>query len=140
MSSPEFYVTPGFGEALGREFHYAQALRLGNRVDISGQGGWTDELGFPETIGDEIELAFDNVERTLNSAGASWSDVVSVTSYHVPIDDSPAIEDEVFAVMNEQFRQRMPDRPPVWTAVAVPKLGLDGMHVEIAVTAVDANA
>jgi enamine deaminase RidA (YjgF/YER057c/UK114 family) len=140
MTSPEFYVTPGFGEALGQEFHYAQALRLGNRVDISGQGGWTDELGFPEGIADEIALAFDNVERTLNSAGASWSDVVSVTSYHVPIDDSPAIEDEVFAVMNEQFRRRMPDRPPVWTAVAVPKLGLDGMHVEIAVTAVDADA
>jgi enamine deaminase RidA (YjgF/YER057c/UK114 family) len=136
MSVPEFYVTPGFGEALGREFYYAQAMRLGDRIEISGQGGWTDELTFPEVIGDEIALAFDNVERTLNSAGSSWTDVVSVTSYHVPIDDLPAIEGEVFAVMNEQFKERMPDRPPLWTAVAVPKLGIDGMHIEIAVVAI----
>jgi enamine deaminase RidA (YjgF/YER057c/UK114 family) len=139
MTVPQFFVTPGFGEALGNEFYYSQALRLGDRVEISGQGGWTDELSFPEPIEEEIALAFDNVERTLNCAGASWTDVVSVVSYHVPLDDSPAIESEVFAVINEEFKRRMPERAPIWTAVAVPKLGIDGMRIEIAVTAIAAG-
>lgn len=138
---PEFTVTPGFGDVLGQEFHYSQALRIGDRVDISGQGGWTDDLKFPESIRDEIELAFDNVERTLNTADASWKDVVSVTSYHVPIDpDAPAIKDEVFAVVREQFQARMPDQPPIRTAVAVPKLGIAEMRIEIVVAAMTGRA
>jgi enamine deaminase RidA (YjgF/YER057c/UK114 family) len=138
MSIPEFFVTPGFGEKLGESFFYQQAVRIGDRVEISGQGGWTDELDFPEDIGAEIRLAFENVERTLQTAGASWRDVVSVVSYHVPLDESPAIESAAFDVMNEQFRLRMPDRPPIWTAVAVPKLGIGPMRIEIAVAAISA--
>jgi enamine deaminase RidA (YjgF/YER057c/UK114 family) len=139
MTDPQFFVTPGFGEALQRSFYYQQCVKIGDRIEVSGQGGWTDELDFPETIEGEILQAFDNVERTLNTAGSSWKDVAYVTSYHVPLDDSAAIETEVFDAVNAQFKERMPDRPPCWTAVAVPKLGIPPMHIEIAVTAVLAH-
>src|SRR5690606_39820848 len=62
---PEFFVTPGYGEKLFELLNYSQALRIGNRVEISGQGGWDDDLNIPETIEDEIAQAFRNVERTL---------------------------------------------------------------------------
>lgn len=135
MTKAQFFVTPGFGEALQESFLYSQAVKVGDRIEVSGQGGWNDELDFPETIEAEIVQAFENVERTLHLAGGSWNDVITVTSYHVPLDDSPAIEEEVFAVLKDQFKERMPNRQPVWTAVAVPKLGIAAMNIEIAVTA-----
>jgi hypothetical protein len=39
MSRPEFFVTPGYGEKQLHDFHYSQAVRVGNRAETSGQGG-----------------------------------------------------------------------------------------------------
>jgi len=83
MTKPEMFITPGFGEKLRDLLHYSQAVKIGDRVEISGQGGWNDNLEIPEAIEDEIEQAFENVERTLATAGASWKNVVHVNSYHV---------------------------------------------------------
>jgi enamine deaminase RidA (YjgF/YER057c/UK114 family) len=30
--------------------HYNQAVRIGDRVETSGQGGWDDDWNFPEDI------------------------------------------------------------------------------------------
>lgn len=115
--------------------HYSQALRIGNRVEISGQGGWDADLTFPSDLEAEIVRAFDNVEAILAVAGASWADVVSVDSFHVP-----QVPDEIGAeptrVMAEQFRARMGDRRPIWTELGVAALGAVGMRVEIKVTAI----
>ena len=66
--------------------HYGQAVRIGDRVEISGQGGWDDEFGFPVDLRDEIVAAFDNMERALATAGATWLDVIAVNSYFVAAD------------------------------------------------------
>ena len=135
MSKPEFFVTPGAGEKLQEMNHYKQALRIGDRVEISGQGGWDDDLNFPEDLEEEIVKAFDNVEETLALAGASWRDVVHVNSYHLP--DAPdTIGAEPTRVMAGQFRKRMGDRAPIWTQIGVAALGAPKMRVEIRVTAV----
>ena len=42
-TSVEFFVTPGYGEKLRGMLHYSQAVRIGDRVEISGQGGWDDD-------------------------------------------------------------------------------------------------
>ncbi|WP_420030456.1 Rid family hydrolase [Rhodococcus ruber] len=114
---------------------YSQAVRIGDRVDTSGQGGWDDEFHFPATLEDEIVRAFDNVERTLVTAGATWNDVVSVVSYHIP-ESEVSIGDEHNRVMVEQFERRMGNRAPIWTQIGVSALGAPMMRVEIAVTAV----
>jgi enamine deaminase RidA (YjgF/YER057c/UK114 family) len=137
MAGVEFFDTPGYGARMREAFHYSQVVRIGDRIEASGQGGWTDDWQFPEALRDEIVQAFDNVERTLNAAGASWKDVVSVTSYHLAIDkEQPGIEPEANEVMVEQFRARMPERPPLWTGLGVAKLGDPNMRVEIVVTAI----
>lgn len=135
MSAPEFFATPGYGETQPAKMHYSQAVRIGDRVETSGQGGWDDDWNFPESLADEIVQAFDNVERTLATAGATWRDVVAVNSYHIP--DAPDFIGEAHnRVMVEQFRKRMGDRAPIWTETGVPALGAPRLRVEIRVTAV----
>ncbi|GIG90539.1 Rid family hydrolase [Plantactinospora endophytica] len=134
MSAPEFFVTPGYGVTQLANMHYHQAVRLGDRIEISGQGGWDDDWNFPEDLEEEIVQAFDNVGRTLATAGATWRDVVAVDSYHIP--DSPDFIGEVHnRVMVEQFRKHMGDRAPIWTEIGVAALGAPKMRVEIRVTA-----
>ena len=130
MSKPEFFVTPGYGERQLRTFHYSQAVKTGNRVETSGQGGWSDNWEFPESLTAEIAQAFRNVERTLASAGAAWQHVIQVNSYHV------GFPDEVNQTMTERFRHYMPDHAPIWTALGVAALGDPKMRVEIRVTAI----
>ncbi|MEU5023757.1 Rid family hydrolase [Streptomyces milbemycinicus] len=134
MKKPEFFVTPGYGETQLAAMHYSQAVRTGDRVETSGQGGWDDNWNFPEALEDEIIQAFDNVERTLALAGATWRDVIAVDSYHIPSSEDSIGEDHN-RVMVEQFRQRMGDRAPIWTEVGVSALGAPRMRVEIRVTA-----
>ncbi|PSB49491.1 hypothetical protein C7B80_01775 [Cyanosarcina cf. burmensis CCALA 770] len=131
MKKPEFFVTPGYGEYMLNKLHYSQAVKIGDRVEISGQGGWDDNLQIPEAVADEIAQAFQNVERTLATAGASWEHVVHVNSYHVggfPL--------EVNEVMVKLFRHYMPDRAPIWTELGVAALALPTMRIEIRVTAI----
>lgn len=138
MSTATFTSTPGYGEIQFDRLHYRQAVRVGDRVDISGQGGWDADISvaitFPESLDDEIVQAFDNVERTLATVGATWADVIAVDSFHVPAADD-TIGDEHTRVMVEQFRKRMGDRGPIWTQIGVSALGAPGMRVEIRVTA-----
>ncbi|WP_194903836.1 Rid family hydrolase [Catenulispora rubra] len=130
MSKPEFFVTPGYGERKLELFHYSQAVRVGNRVETAGQGGWNDDDEFPEGIADEIARAFENVEQTLALAGADWQHVVHVNSYHLPLDET-AVQ-----TMAERFRHYLPGQAPIWTCIGVPALGDPRMRVEIRVTAV----
>jgi enamine deaminase RidA (YjgF/YER057c/UK114 family) len=116
VSKPEFFVTPGYGEKKLALHHYTQAVKIDNRVEIAGQGGWNDDDEYPEAIADEIARAFENVERTLALTGATW--------------------DHVIHVMVERFRHYMPDQAPIWTCIGVPALGDPRMRVEIRVTAV----
>ncbi|MGA9873627.1 MAG: Rid family hydrolase [Rhodococcus sp. (in: high G+C Gram-positive bacteria)] len=136
MNAPEFFVTPGYGDYMLENLRYSQALRVGNRVDISGQGGWDDEINFPADLEEEIVKAFDNVERTLAVAGASWSDVVALDSFHIPETSTGFIGELTGRVMVEQMRLRMGDRAPIWTEIGVAALGAPGMRVEIRVTAI----
>ncbi|GAA1869500.1 Rid family hydrolase [Asanoa iriomotensis] len=135
MNAPQFFATPGYGETQLANMHYQQAVRIGDRVEISGQGGWDDDWNFPEDLEDEIVRAFDNVARTLATAGATWRDVVAVDSYHIP--GSPDFIGAVHnRVMVEQFRKHMGDRAPIWTEIGVAALGAPKMRVEIRVTAI----
>jgi enamine deaminase RidA (YjgF/YER057c/UK114 family) len=135
MSTPQFFATPGYGETQLTNMHYSQAVRIGDRVETSGQGGWDDDWNFPESLEDEIIQAFDNVGRTLATAGATWRDVVAVNSYHIP-ESAGFIGETHNRVMVAQFRERMGDQAPIWTETGVPALGAPRMRVEIRVTAV----
>jgi enamine deaminase RidA (YjgF/YER057c/UK114 family) len=132
----EFFVTPGAGEKLHSMLHYSQAVRIGDVVEISGQGGWDDDINIASNLEAEIIQAFDNVETVLAAAGATWRDVVSVNSYHKVADRDDTIGCAHNDVMAAQFRARMGDRSPIWTQTGVTVLGAPAMRVEIRVKAV----
>ena len=113
----------------------SQAVRIGNRLETSGQAGYSGAWVYPEKLSDEIANTFDNIERLLTTAGMSWRDVVQIMSYHVPT-ATDRIGEEHLGPMVEQMRKRMPDHRPIWTCVGVPVLGEPEMRVEIRVTAV----
>jgi len=130
MRKPQFFATPGYGERKLKTAHYSQAVKFGHYIETSGQGGWNNNNEYPETLEDEIKQAFDNLTRTLQTAGASWEHVIHVHSYHV--DFEPWVND----IMIGLFRHYMPDHQPLWTLLGVAALGEPSMRVEIRVTAI----
>lgn len=138
--TPTFHVTPGYGVTARDLLGYSQAVRIGDRVETSGQGGWNDDLVVAEDLEQEIVQAFDNVGRTLSEAGATWVDVVHVNSYHKVEPGAEAIGDEHNRVMVREFRNRLGGRTPVWTQTGVTVLGLATMRIEIRVTALVGSA
>ena len=129
MTTPSFFITPGYGTRLHDALHYSQAMRIGDRVEISGQGGWNDDLVIPESIEEEIEQAFKNVERTLATAGARWPHVVHVNSYHVG--GFPPVINETMAKL---YRHYMPDRAPIWTQLGIGSVILSKSALSVTVT------
>ena len=145
MTRPR-YFSPGNAGRIAREtLHFSQAARVGDRLELAGQGGWNDGFEFPAaTIPEEVANAFDNVERVLAAAGASWDDVFHVNSYHCRTEPAALpppgaahlpIEAEALDAMVGQFRLRMPRHAPIWTCLGVVGLGHPSMRVEIRVTA-----
>ncbi|KAL6409272.1 hypothetical protein AUP68_05644 [Ilyonectria robusta] len=145
MSHLQYYNYPGFGEWASVNLGYSQAVRVGDRIECSGQdvsatggvkavesGPVSLEDAFPADIKAEIEQAFRNVDLALKTAGGKgWSQVFRVTSYHTDLTN------EVTALMGENFKKWMPDHQPIWTEIGVAKLGAEGMNVEIEVVAHD---
>lgn len=130
MNQVVFFPQFDPAEPLDVPYAYAQAVRIGARVETSGQGGWDDDHAFPAVLADETARAFDNLGRVLAEAGAAWADVVAIDSWHLPLDDA------AYAAMTAQLRARMPGHRPIWTALAVPGFGLAGMRVEIRAIAI----
>ena len=129
FETPNITSPPNYEEQ-SKKLHYNQVMKSGNRIDISGQDGWDQDLAFTyKSRQEEIENAFENVQRVLNSVGSSWKDVHSVNSYHVPLDS------ECTALMPQLFKKYIGDRRPLWTCVGVQELAEPEMHIEIVVTA-----
>ncbi|KAE8143768.1 Endoribonuclease L-PSP/chorismate mutase-like protein [Aspergillus pseudotamarii] len=133
MSHLTYYNYPGVGERNRQNFKYSQAVRISDRIECSGQGGWDPNTGeFYKEINAQIDQAFANVDLALKTAGGKgWPQVYRVNSYHVPIND------EALEAMVRNFRKWMPDHEPLWTCVGVTRLGEDDMRVEIEVVAHD---
>ncbi|KAF7588925.1 hypothetical protein BBP40_005003 [Aspergillus hancockii] len=89
MSHLTYYNYPGVGERNQKTFKYSQAVRIGDRIECSGQGGWDPNTGeFYKEINAQIDQAFANVDLNLkNAGGKGWSQVFRVNSYHVPINN-----------------------------------------------------
>ncbi|CAG7994498.1 unnamed protein product [Penicillium olsonii] len=133
MSHLQYHVYPGYGEASQKNLRYSQAVRIGDRIETSGQGGWDPETSkIPTGINAQIDQAFANVHLALTQAGGKgWSQVFRVNSYHLPLND------EAMHAMVRNFKKYMPDHEPLWTCIGVARLGYDDMRVEIEVVAHD---
>ncbi|KAI5475879.1 hypothetical protein MNV49_000761 [Pseudohyphozyma bogoriensis] len=111
MSHLQYYAYPGVGETNVQLHGYSQAVRIGDRIECAGQGGWDPATGeFNTEINAQIDQAFKNVDLNLKDAGGKgWSQVYRVYSFHVPINN------EALTAMTRNFKKWMPDHKPIWT-------------------------
>ncbi|CAI7647180.1 unnamed protein product [Penicillium glandicola] len=133
MSHLQYFNYDGWGQKAKRDFYYSQAVRIGDRIECAGQGGWDPQtFVIHREINAQIDQAFANVDLNLRYAGGKgWEQVFRVNSYHVPIND------EALEAMVRNFKKWMPNHQPIWTCVGVTRLGEDDMRVEIEVVAHD---
>jgi 2-iminobutanoate/2-iminopropanoate deaminase len=103
---------------------YSQAILAGNgMLFISGQIPVNPETGkIPETITEQTEQVFKNIEAILTEAGYTFKDVVKTTCLLNSMDD--------FATMNEVYAKYYNEMLPARAAYAVEKLPM-GVLVEI---------
>ncbi|KAL8742272.1 MAG: hypothetical protein Q9184_008282, partial [Pyrenodesmia sp. 2 TL-2023] len=94
-------------------------------------GGWDCTSGeMKKDLYEEIDQAFENVDRNLKDAGGKgWSQVFRVNSYHTDMSN------EALGHMVKNLRKWMPDHQPLLTCVGVAKLALEDMRIEIEVSA-----
>jgi enamine deaminase RidA (YjgF/YER057c/UK114 family) len=107
-----------------KETHIPAAVRVGDTLRVTGHTGETVEGLFSADVEEQIRQVFRNIAFTLTEAGASWSDVVEINSYHVGLLNQA---ESVFKVAAEFLE----DPYPAWTAVGVTELILQEALVEI---------
>ncbi|EAU81847.1 endoribonuclease L-psp family protein [Coprinopsis cinerea okayama7 len=131
MSHLQYFNYKGFGEHQRDNYWYSQAVRVGDRIECAGQGGWDPSNGkIPADLTEEIDQAFANVELALKTAGGKgWSQVFRNTIYLVDINE------EAMQAIVRNFKKWLPDHQPINTLLGVKQLGLPGMRVEIEVVA-----
>lgn len=119
---PENPEARAFQEAVG----YADAVIAGDMIYLSGVVAGPGKGESDLTPG--YERAFARIAKTLARAGASWDDVVDITTFHT---DLPGTIDGFAAVKNRYVKAPF----PAWTAIGVSRLYEPTAVVEIKVVA-----
>ena len=102
---------------------FSSALRAGDFIFVSGQGGDVNAQGNPvKGIEAQTRQCLENMKQVLQAAGSSLSDVVKVTVFLANIDD--------FAKMNEVYRGYFPKNAPVRSTIITGLVSSD-MLIEI---------
>ena len=65
------------------QLHFAPAVRHGTRLFCSGQIGTDADGKLPGEPETQITLAFENLQQVLAAAGASFQDILDLTTFHV---------------------------------------------------------
>lgn len=122
-------IVPPVWAAFYEETLVPAAVRVGDTLHLTGHTGEAADGLFPADPEAQIRGTFVNIALTLAEAGASWTDVVSLTTYHVGLRTQTAMLLNVAA----DFL----DVPyPAWTAVGVTELWPPEAVIEISCIAV----
>ena len=136
-----------FTEAMPRErtgydspWHYSHAIRAGDFVYVSGviiSAGAEDELPIGrERFAERTTAVFKYLEAALVSAGASFSQVVKINTFHVLDGRNTALTIDEQALVIAEEREHYAGEPhSAWTAVGTTGLFSPRGIVEIEVVA-----
>jgi 2-iminobutanoate/2-iminopropanoate deaminase len=103
---------PELLQAIGAQSAWSDAVCVGPFVWLAGQLGWDKRTGrLGEGIEAQAELALENVKTTLERAGATLRDVVSLRAYLVDHDDYHRYE--------PIYQRYFPVDPPVRVSIVV---------------------
>ena len=124
-------VGGGFGGANlgGRRFKEHRVVESARLCDGIGSRTGDRERSFSADPEEQLRQTFVNVGQTLEEAGASWADVVEITSFHVGLRAQAGLLLRVAA-------EFLSDPYPAWSAVGVSELFEEEALVEIRCVAV----
>lgn len=124
MSKEIFEAFEGQQDAFG----YSQATKVGDTIYVAGTIGVGEGLYIPDTMAEQMELAYRNVAETLAHFGARMSDVVEQRVYVTNIDEALAAQEVRKAAYGGRDL-------PASTMVEVSRLVLPQLKFEVAVVA-----
>lgn len=106
---------------------YSQGLVSGNLFFTGVIGSYGEEGKLPESVYEQTLRIFDNTRNLLERAGGGLEDIVNITVFLLDISD--------FDEMNRAYQECLTKRPlPARATVAVKEM-LEGVKVEMIVTA-----
>jgi enamine deaminase RidA (YjgF/YER057c/UK114 family) len=127
--APRKVIVPEVWADFYEETHIPAAVSVGGTLRLTGHTGEAADGVFSADPETQIRQVFRNIGFTLAEAGADWSDVVEINSYHV------GLLNQAEAVLRVAA-EFLADPYPAWTAVGVTELILPEALVEISCVAV----
>ena len=125
--SKEVIIPKGM-EVSYERFHFAPAVRDGDRLFCSGQIGTGADGRAIEDPKAQFTQAFEHVRAVLEAGGSNLEDILEMTTYHVDMQSHLG----TFMQVKDDFI----DKPyPAWTAIGTPALAIPGALVEVRVIA-----
>jgi enamine deaminase RidA (YjgF/YER057c/UK114 family) len=117
-------VIPSEMKAMYDNFHFAPAIKDGDRLFCSGVIGIGPDgkaSSDPET---QFKQAFESLKSVLSAGGASFGDIVDITTFHVGLQTNM----RAFTKVKDQY---VSAPYPAWTAIGISELAFPGGLVEI---------
>ena len=120
----EHFARPGH-EAAYHDWHYTPVVKVGQMVIVSGI-----PAAGPGTYEEKVRRMFVALGTDLAQAGATYADVVELTTFHTGPTDAAGFQDEFarFAPIHHEF---FPSHYPAWSAVGTSALLSPGAVVEL---------
>lgn len=116
-------------DGMHRPRGYTHTVRAGNTVYVAGQVGWDkDGKIVPGGFEAQATQAFENLKRALEGGGASFADVVKITTYVKDLNDLPKFRE----VREKYFSPPL----PASTLVQIVSLAMPELLIEIEAVAV----
>jgi 2-iminobutanoate/2-iminopropanoate deaminase len=107
--------------------NFSNGIVAGNTLYVAGQQGADSSGHLPDGTGPQTAATLRNIRATVEAAGFSMNDIVSVNVYLADIHD--------FGDMNKAYVAAMPDPKPARTTIQAAAL-VNGARVEISAIAV----
>jgi enamine deaminase RidA (YjgF/YER057c/UK114 family) len=105
-------------------FKYSPAATAGGLTFIAGQVGIRADGTVPDSVEEQIHLAFIRMGAILKYEGLGFEDLVELVSYHVRIDEQLT----KFREIKDQF---IIGKYPTWTILGVASLARPNLLIEI---------
>jgi len=121
-------VVPRGQEAYYDNFHFAPAIKDGNRLYCSGVIGVGADGKPPTDPETQFTCAFESVKSVLAAAGVGFADIIEMTTFHV------GLQQHLGTFMQVKDRYLLAPYP-AWTAIGITELAFPGGLVEIKVIA-----
>ncbi|MFT4580492.1 MAG: enamine deaminase RidA (YjgF/YER057c/UK114 family) [Gammaproteobacteria bacterium] len=116
-------IVPQGMEIIRERFNYSPGVLVGDTLYIAGQVGRDENLNVVDGADAQYIQAFENVNKVLSAAGATFDNVVDMVTYHIDVNDLA----NFMKIKDRYFTNKV----PAWTGIGVTALAMPGLLIEI---------